>query len=167
MAGNRRYDARHLSTAAEYQVQMTNWFEIQIEDVSEDITFMARSVSLPEESNQQVDLAYGNSSAHVAGPVEYGSNTLTIMDSIQKDIEQQLIQWRSQVYDVETGKMGWVDQYKRKMTVTQYGPDGTHERTWQFNGAWPQSISYGDLDYSSADAKTISITLVYDYAKRL
>ena len=62
--------------------------------------------------------------------------------------------------------MGWVDQYKRDMTVTQYGPDGTCERVWKFEGAWPSSIEYGSMDHGGSDAKEISVTISYDVAYR-
>lgn len=164
---SRAYDATHLSSSAGHQVQMTNWYEIVIGEVSNDITLMVQSCTLPEVSTPVVELPYGNSKAKVAGQVEYADGNIVIMDAIKIDIERQLIEWQNQVYDPKTGKMGWVDQYKRDVIVTQYGPDGTFERKWQFIGAWPSSINYGELSGESSDKKNITITLSYDKAYRI
>ena len=82
------------------------------------------------------------------------------------DIESQLLAWQASVYDPSTGKMGWVSDYKKDLTVTEYGPDGTCEREWTFIGAWPSAITYGELTGESSDVKQIQVTMSYDRAYR-
>lgn len=163
---NRKFDARHMSSTRDYQVQMTNWYEIQIAGVSEDITFMTKSINLPTIGTPVVELPYGNSKAKVAGQADFSDSNLVIRDAITKDVELQILEWQRQAYDPSTGKMGWVDQYKRDMTVTQFGPDGTCERVWKFIGAWPSNIEYGSMDHSNSDAKEVNLTISYDAAYR-
>lgn len=166
MSTSRKYDAMHLSSNRNYQLQQTNWYEIAIGGMSQDITFIVQSCTLPEVSNPAIDVGFGNSTAKIAGKREYGSGSFVFMDAIMVDIEQQLLDWQRTVQDERTGKMGWVDDYKRDMTVTQYGPDGTYERKWSFEGAWPSSINYGEMSGESSDKKTISVTIEYDKATR-
>lgn len=163
---SRKYNASHLSSTKNYQPQETQWFEISIGGTTSDLTFLVRSCSLPEASNNAIDVPYGNSTAKVAGKREYGESTFVFTDAIVADIEKQLLSWQKQVYDPRTGKMGWVTDYKRDIMVTQYGPDGTEDRPWHFVGCFPSSISYGDLSGESADVKTISVTITYDNAYR-
>ena len=161
----RQFDARHLSSTKNTQVQMTNWYEILVPDMA-DLTIMVRNCTLPEISTPAVELPFGNSKAKVPGQVEFGDGSMTFMDAIKKDIEKQLVEWQSKVYDVKTGKMGWVDEFKKDITVTQYGPDGTCERVWTFEGAWPSQISYGEMSGESSDVKQIQVTMSYDRAYR-
>lgn len=168
MANNtsRKYNASHLSSNRNYQVQETNWYEITIGGIKNDLTFLVQSCNLPEASNPAIDVGFGNSTAKVAGKREYGEGTFSFMDAIIADIEAEIVKWQDKVYDPKTGKMGWVDEYKKDIIVTQYGPDGTHERPWHFEGCWPSSVSYGEMTGESADKKVISVTITYDNAYR-
>lgn len=160
-----RFDARHLSTTRDYQPQMTNWFEIQVEGIDA-LTFTVQDCTLPELSTPPVSLPYGNSVSKVPGQAEWGSGSFTFIDAIMADVEVALYEWQSEVYDPATGKMGWVDQYKRDVIVTQFGPDGTAERPWRFEGCWPSSIPYGSLSMDGSDKKLIECTIEYDRAYR-
>ena len=162
----RQYNANHLGNSKHYQVQETNWYEISIGGTSQDLTFMVQSCTLPELSNPVIGVGYGNSTAKVAGKREVGDSTFSFMDAMVADIESQILKWQDQVYDSKTGKMGWCTDYKRQVTVTQYGPDGSYERTWKFEGCWPSRVSYGSLSGESADKKVIQVTITYDDAKR-
>lgn len=164
--GTRKYNAEHLSTSRRYQLQQTNWYEINIGGLGEDLTFLVTECSLPERSNPANEIQFGNSKAKIAGPIEYGEGSLSFMDAIVADIEKQLVAWQDLVQNQETGKMGWVDEYKKQMTVTQYGPDGTHERVWTYKGCWPSSINYGSMSNESPDKKIIQVTISYDSATR-
>jgi hypothetical protein len=163
----RNYDARHLSSRKDYQLQMTNWFEIQIDGISESITMLQNSMTLPDRSTPVVDIPFGNSHAKVAGQAEYADGTLEVNDAILVDTEKEIEAWQNQVYDPNTGKMGWVNQYKRDMILSQRGPDGTYIRQWKYEGVWPSAVNYGEMSNDSSDRKRISMTLSYDRAYRL
>lgn len=160
-----QFDARHLSSTRNTQVQMTNWYKIQVPTFN-DLTLMVRSCSLPTISTPAVDLPYGNSRAKVPGQAQYSDGQVTFMDAIKMDIEKQLIQWQDKVYNHNTGAMGWVDEFKHDVDITQYGPDGTCERSWRLEGAWPSSINYGTMSGDNSSAKQIQVTLSYDRAYR-
>lgn len=162
----RKFNARHLGSSKNYQVQETNWYEVVIGGMSEDLTFLTQSCTLPEISNPAVEIGFGNSTAKVAGKREYGSGNFSFMDAMVADVEKQIFDWQGTVYDSKTGKMGWASDYKRDITVTQYGPDGTHERVWKFEGCWPSSVNYGEMNGESADKKVIVVTIEYDSAER-
>ena len=166
MAGGRKFNANHLGSTKNYQIQQTNWYEIVLGDLSTDLTFLVQSCSLPELGNPAIEIGYGNSTAKVAGKRELGSGSFTFMDAIVADTEKILTSWQKSIYDPETGKMGWAVDYKKQCTVTQYGPDGTYERTWVFEGCWPSQITYGEMSGESADKKNISVTMEYDNAYR-
>ena len=125
----RKFNAAHLGTTKNYQVQETPWYEVVIGGTKSDLTFLTQSATLPEISNPVVEVGYGNSTAKVAGKREYADGSFVFMDAMVADIEQQILDWQDSIYDPATGKMGWCTDYKRDVTVTQYGPDGTYERT--------------------------------------
>lgn len=165
MAG-RKFNARHLGNSKDFQVQQTNWYEVVIGGLGDDLTFLTQSCTLPEVSNPAIEVGFGNSTAKVAGKREYGSGNFVFMDAMVADIEKQISDWQDSIYDPATGKMGWCVDYKKDITVTQYGPDGTYERTWTFEGCWPSSVNYGEMSGESSDKKNITLTIEYDQATR-
>lgn len=159
--------ASHLASAG-WEIQRTNNFEISIVGVGESERLLTLSVvggSLPSESNEPIAVDYGNTTIHVAGKYSIQAGSLTVRDFIQKDVEQLIEEWRSTVYNKETDAVGFAADYKKQATITQFAPDGTHERIWKVDGVWPSSVNYGNVDQSSNGLKQIDITLSYDKAR--
>lgn len=158
--------ASHLASQG-FEVQRTNNFEIQIDNVSKVRPLILAVVSgfLPNESNEVISLNYGNTTITVAGKANAnGSGSLVVRDLVQEDIEQIIDEWRKTVYNKETDAIGFAADYKKPAYVTQYAPDGTLLRVWNLEGVWPSAVDYGQVSYESPGVKTINITLQYDKA---
>ena len=158
--------ASHLASQG-FEVQRTNNFEIQIDNVTKVRPLILAVVSgfLPNESNEVISLNYGNTTITVAGKANAnGSGSLVVRDLVQEDIEQVIDDWRKTVYNKETDAIGFAADYKKPAYVTQYAPDGTLLRVWNLEGVWPSSVYYGQVSYESPGVKTINITLQYDKA---
>jgi len=153
-----------------WELQRTNNFEIFITDLDENkrkiITLSVASGFLPDEGNDPIDISYGNTKVSVAGVFSGATDgSIVVRDVIQQDVEKIIEDWRSKVYNKETGAVGMASEYKKPARIVQYAPDGTHARTWKLEGVWPSRVNYGTLDYESNNIKTIDITLRYDLAK--
>lgn len=150
-----------------FEVQRTNNFEIQVDNVSDQRTLTLAVVSgfLPNESNEVITLNYGNTKTTVAGVSNFNnSGTLVVRDFIQKDVEKLIDDWRSTVTNKTNDSIGFAYDYKKNATVTQCAPDGSYERVWKLYGVWPSAVDYGAVSYDSPGVKQISITLQYDKA---
>ena len=159
--------ASQLATAG-FEVQRTNNFEIQIENVSKSriLTLSVVSAFLPSESNDPISLNYGNTTITVAGMAKVnGSGSLVVRDLVQEDVEKMIDEWRASVYRKDTDAIGFAADYKKPAKVTQSAPDGTLLRVWDLEGVWPSAVDYGQVSYNSPGVKTISITLQYDKAR--
>ena len=159
--------ASHLASEG-FEVQRTNNFEIQIENVSNAriLTLAIVSGFLPNESNEVISLNYGNTTITVAGKANAnGSGSLVVRDLVQQDVEKMIDDWRASVYRKDTDAIGFAFDYKKPAKVTQYAPDGTLVRVWNLSGVWPSAVDYGQISYDSPGVKTISITLQYDKAE--
>jgi hypothetical protein len=152
-----------------YQPQLTNHFKVTINDLadSDQITLALKNFSLPEIDVGEVTIYHGNGKVHYAGMPELsGMNSMSVNDLITKDIEKIIVEWHKLIYDPETDIMGWAGDYKKEGEVSEFGPDGTNDRTWTVYGIWPKTVNFGSFDYSSADVKMIDLTLIYDRAWR-
>lgn len=158
--------ASHLASQG-MEIQRTNNFEIQIDNVSNQriLTLSVVSGFLPNESNEVISLNYGNTQITVAGAARVNnSGSLVVRDMIQEDVEKMIDDWRASVYNKTTDAIGFAYDYKKSAKVTQSAPDGTLLRVWNLEGVWPSAVDYGTISYESTGVKTISITLQYDKA---
>ena len=162
--------AGFMSNDPAYEIQRTNNFRVDINltefggEVGE-ISLACETSGLPNSNTDPLEAPYGNSMIKVAGKTNFDDISITVKDFIEKDIEYVLMKWRYAVYNPETGKVGWAKNYKREARVTLYAPNGARERSWIATGVWPTSLELGDLDYSSADLRKITMTLSVDHAR--
>lgn len=156
--------AMHMSNVKTYEIQRTNNFELVLEGFGDEFTLCVESCPLPTTSNDPIELAYGNAKVKVAGQAAFDDIELQVKDAIGADIEKKLSDWRKQVYDPETDKIGWAADYKRNGRIHQYAPDGTYQRSWRIIGVWPTNFNPGEMNYDGSDKKLISMTLSVDKA---
>ena len=154
----------HLSNLREYEIQRTNNFELVLDEFGNWFTLSVESCPLPTITNSAIELAYGNSKVKVAGQAEFDQISLVVKDAIELDVEYQLWQWRKQVYDPETDKIGWAADYKKNGYIYQYAPDGTCARGWRMLGIWPENFESGEMNYDGGDKKNITMSLNVDKA---
>lgn len=155
-----------MSGKRKYEVQRQGNFEVQITDVGggTDLILAVSSAPLPTESNEVVELPYGNTTVKVAGKMSVDDIDLEVRDFIDPDIMKLLKDWRRKVYDPDSDTVGTSDKYKKTGYIYQYAPDGSMVRTWRIDGVWPSSFNPGDLSQDSLDAKMMTLTLSVDKA---
>lgn len=74
-----------------------------------------------------------------------------------------LEEWQRIIYNPQTG-IGRPDRYKGKFKVSLTDYKGDSVVTYTAHGAYPKSITHGDLTYTSSDIKLLTVTYSYDYA---
>lgn len=171
------YDSRslgpmHLSANKNYEPQRTNNFQVEIYNLpgagTEQIMLALSDFSLPNITNDPLEVGHGNSNVKYAGRANFqGMDTLSVVDWITTDMEKIVNAWHKQVYNPETDQIGWAADYKKNGMVTEFGPDGTFYRNWKIKGIWPSGVNYGaTLSHEGNEVKKIDMTLTYDKAYR-
>lgn len=151
-----------------WEPQRTNHFELVVEGMDADFPLVVNTFGLPNVTNDPIEVAHGNSRKKFAGQTAFGgADSLEVTDYVGYDTEQQINDWRLQVYDPHTDTIGLAFNYKRAATVTEYSPDRTRLRVWHIEGLWPSGVAYGDsLTNDGSDVKKITLTMAYDRAYR-
>lgn len=141
---------------------------------SRELTRQATTISRPNLSFEEVPIHRYNSVAYVAGKHTWEPMNLTLEDDItglasaavqgQLETQQRLIggdlpgQWHNSAATASDYKFGTI--------ITQLdGNEGVVER-WRLEGCYIASADYGDLDYSSSEAATISLSIRFDHARQ-
>jgi len=131
---------------------------------------------IPQVANEEVEIPYGNERVYVAGKAVWAAGTVTVRDWVDRRTAAVLYNWRLQVYNPVTGRIGLASQYKKKAFVVLFGPNQDEiggvvsnpkmEREWELIGCWPQTVNYAanGLDMSSSGQVMIELNLRYDKA---
>ena len=72
--------------------------------------------------------------------------------------------WREHIW-TEDGGLQTANNYKYDTSIVVFGPDGVPYQRYTLYGSWPSMIKYGDLTYTSSDAKFVDLTITYDWIK--
>jgi len=97
--------------------------------------------------------------------VEWQPLSITVFDVTNGESEH-LYDWANKFYDFKTGKIYPVvgNKFKTDATLVMLDGQGSTVEEWTIENCWPQTINWGDLDYTSNDTADIELTLRYDRA---
>ena len=85
--------------------------------------------------------------------MEYGKSSSTTAENMRS--------WRSQVFKASNaGKNAPNDDFRKSMTITLVGKDGTARRKYRYGKTcWPAELELGDLDASGNDVLIETTTI--------
>lgn len=133
--------------------------------IQEDIvTLSLESFPVPKTNLEPVELDYLNEKRKVAGKVTHDDLSVVVKDFVDVAVLYVLTDWFLQTYDPYTGRIGLAKNYKKKGTVTMYGPNGGFDREYECIGLWINTFDPGDIDMTTGDKKPINLTLSIDKA---
>lgn len=129
------------------------------------------SYSFKENSVQHV-----NEEIFFPTKTEWKPITLVLYDTAKN--KHPVVDWVSMVYNIGPAQGGleqhnWVPAikkepagkgFKKEARLDLYDGCGKLIEQWNFEGAWPQQVEFGDLDMSSNEIVLVTITLRYDRA---
>jgi hypothetical protein len=162
-------NAKHLAPGpgGKYEPQRNfDWqLELQVPG-SEIIKLAVASVTGITESNEPIELHYGNEVHYVAGKARFEAGQIVVRDMVDVDVNAQINEWRRKVYDPHSGEIHYASAYKAEGDLILLDPEGAERATWHIVGLWPQNVNFGDLDYESNDIVRIQVVMTFDRAYR-
>lgn len=133
-------------------------------DDSDLFTLAVESFPVPKVNNGIIELSHLNEKRKYAGLPVFEDLAVVCKDLIEVNVARSISQWRRQVYDPATGKIGFARNYKKSGYVEMYGPDGSGGRRFDIYGVWPSAFDPGDADKAGEDFLRINLTLTIDKA---
>ena len=128
--------------------------------------FTAKTSQRPKKNFEKTVIDYINQKRYIAGKGEWQEIEITLYDPIAPSASQKVTQWLRLVHDDPTGRMGYAEMYKKNFALKLLDGLGNVVERWNFIGAWPMEVDYGDLDYASSDNVVISVNMRYDEARQ-
>lgn len=136
------------------------------------LSLALRSVELPKDENDIIDLGWFNQRVKYAGQHHTEDITVTFIDYIDAPVMHILESWRASVYNAELGAVDFAGGrrgslfggYKQDVYLMTFSPniDWVYTKVYRLRGAFPMRLDRGDLDYADDEPLEVSITLSYD-----
>lgn len=139
---------------------------------SQPVSMQAVTVSRPKLTFEKVPLHRYNSVAYVAGKHSWDPMSLTLQDDvtgtagsvIQAQLQKQ--QWLIGAEGQWLAAAGEGSLYKFVTYLDMLDGNDQVIEKWTIEGCWIENADWTDLDYSSSDPVTISLSLSYDHARQ-
>ena len=144
----------------EYYQKLQNRYVLLIEGIP---AFTIETAGRPSIEFETVEIDHINTKRYVAGKPTWGTIDLTLNDPITPSAAQTVMEWVRLHYESTTGAMGYLENYKKDITIQVLGPPGDIVEQWIGKRAYITSAEFGDLDWSSNDPVEIAMTLQCDH----
>lgn len=139
---------------------------------SQPVSMQAVTVSRPKLTFEKVPLHRYNSVAYVAGKHSWDPMALTLQDDvtgtagavIQAQLQKQ--QWLIGAEGQWLAAAGEGSLYKFVTYLDMLDGNDQVIEKWTIEGCWIENADWTDLDYSSSDPVTISLSLSFDHARQ-
>ena len=154
-------EANFWSEAYNWEPKKAHQFVMAIDGIP---SYLVKASGKPTISNGEITLDHINVQRYVKGKSVWSNLTVTLYDAIVPSGAQAVMEWIRLHHESATGRDGYSSFYKKDVALRQLSPLGEVIEEWQLKGTFITESNFGDLDWSTEDAVTISLTLRYDWA---
>ncbi|MBR6516656.1 MAG: phage tail protein [Bacilli bacterium] len=122
------------------------------------------SASRPNIIQNETEIPFLNTSTYVVGRYHWETIQVKLRDPIGPSASQAIMEWIRLHSESITGRQGYAAGYKRDIELEMLDPTGVVVQKWILKNAMCTTANFDDLNYSTDDLASITITLRYDYA---
>ncbi len=146
-----------------FEPKVQNRFTMYIDGIP---SFMIRKVQRPKPTAEEKVIDHINNQFKYRGKTNWAPVTLELYDPVVPSGAQAVMEWFRLHHESVTGRDGYMDFYKKDVTINVLGPVGDKIEEWTYKGAFISGdTDFGELDKSNqGDFIPIAVTLSYDYA---
>ena len=129
--------------------------------------FTVKTATRPQIAFEDTVIDYMNTKFYYPGKATWEPLTMTLIDPLVPSASQKVMEWMRLVYEANTGRMGYKAFLAKNFNLKLLDPVGAVAEDWEIVNAWPQSINWGELDYSVSDPVNLTVTFRFDFANLL
>lgn len=150
----------------------TNNFEVRIYNMdgssptefSDLLTMSTDEVGAITEEQDSIVVHYGNGLIKFPSKVSYGNVEWTLNCYCEPNVLEALREWRRQVYDPATERMGLPSEYMRQVFFIKYDGQGNVRDVIRCPGTWIGALNNGAMQQSGGNTVKISVPFVISKA---
>lgn len=162
----------HMLGVDSYVPLTTNNFEIRIygmngSDPTENanlLTLSTDEIGEISENQDVITVHYGNGIIKFPSKVSFDDVQWTLNCYCSPNVLGALREWKNQVFDSDTEKMGLPSEYMRNVYFIRYDGRGNARDVIKCPGTWIASLKNGAMNQQGGDVVKVSVTLVISKA---
>lgn len=143
-----------------FEPKMTNRFILYMDGIP---SYLVKKVARPTLTQEAKPIDHINVQRYVKGKSTWGKMSLTLYDPIVPSGAQAVMEWVRLHHESVTGRDGYLEFYKKDLTLNILGPVGDKVEEWIIKGAQITSANFGDMDWSQDNVVEFQIEIQPDY----
>lgn len=145
-----------------FEPRLKNRFVMYIDGIP---SYLIRKIDEPKVESAEVELPHINVVRYAKGRTTWQEVSMELYDPIIPSGAQIVMEWIRTGHESVTGRDGYMDMYKKDITINKLGPVGDKIGEWTLKGAWAKSADFGDLDWGTdSEPSVITVGVRFDYA---
>lgn len=150
----------------------TNNFEVRIYNMdgssptefSDLLTLSTDEVGSVQENQDAITVHYGNGIIKFPSKVTFGEVNWTLNCYCEPNVLEALREWRRQIYDPDTEKMGLPSQYMRQVYFIKYDGQGGVRDVIRCPGTWIGQLDNGAMNQEGGQVVKVSVPFIISRA---
>lgn len=147
-------------TVQNFELRLFNMDGSAMSANSDLLTLSTDSIGAIEENQDIIIVHYGNGIIKFPSKVSFNDINWTLNCYCSPNVLGALREWRSQVYDAKTEKIGLPSEYMKLCYIVRYDAQGNERDVLKMPGVWVSSLNYGDMNQQGGELVKVSLTLV-------
>lgn len=143
-----------------FEPKMKNRFVLYMDGVP---SYIIKKVSRPSITQDAKALDHINLRRFVKGRTVWDTMEMTLYDPIVPSGAQAVMEWVRLHHESVTGRDGYLEFYKKDLTLNILGPVGDKVEEWIIKGAQITKVTFGEMDWGSDDQVEFTMTIQPDY----
>jgi len=143
-----------------FEPKMKNRFILYMDGVP---SYIVKKVARPSIKQDSKPIDHINVQRYVKGKTTWGPMQMELYDPIVPSGAQAVMEWVRLHHESVTGRDGYLEFYKKDLTLNILGPVGDKVEEWIIKGAQITEVTFGDMDWSTDDVVTFTLTVQPDY----
>jgi len=162
----------HMLGVDNYVPLTTNNFEIRIYGMNDEaptenadlLTLSTDQIGAISESQDIITVHYGNGIIKFPSKVAFNDVDWTLNCYCSPNVYTALREWKNQVYDNASERMGLPSEYMRTVYFIRYDGQGGVRDVIKCPGTWIANLNNGNMNQAGGEVVQVTVTLVISKA---
>lgn len=143
-----------------FEPKMTNRFILYMDGIP---SYIVKKVARPTLTQEARAIDHINLRRFVKGKSVWGPMQLTLYDPIVPSGTQAVMEWVRLHHESVTGRDGYLEFYKKDLTLQVLGPPGDRVEEWIIKGAQITEVNFGEMDWATDNVVEFTLTIQPDW----
>lgn len=143
-----------------FEPKMKNRFILYMDGVP---SYIVKKLARPKYTAEAKKVDHINTQRYVKGKSIWGPIQMELYDPIVPSGAQAVMEWVRLHHESVTGRDGYLEFYKKDLTLNIIGPVGDKVEEWILKGSQITEVNFGDMDWATDDVMTFQLTIQPDY----